>query len=127
MLQGTDLLEKPYSNNGNGSSYKTNGSSYSKQGSAGQRREAAVADALKDAAANGAEADTDPRASGQLGDSAVSRSVDMQAEATLQSAAPASQQQAAVQEATEAPKVKQSGSTWSKVGKYSTIQVMRCW
>ena len=127
MLQGTDLLEKPYSNNGNASSYKSNGSAYSKQGSAGQRREAAVADALKDAAANDAEADEHPRASGQLGDSAVSRGVDTQAEAALQSAAPASEQQAAVQEATEAPKVKQSGSTWSKVGKYSTIQVTKCW
>ncbi|KAL0054955.1 hypothetical protein WJX82_005096 [Trebouxia sp. C0006] len=48
--------------------------------------------------------------------------MDREAEATLQSSASVSQQQAAVQEATEAPKVKQSGSRWSKVGKASVIQ-----
>ncbi|KAL0027900.1 hypothetical protein WJX79_001482 [Trebouxia sp. C0005] len=48
--------------------------------------------------------------------------MDREAEATLQSSASASQQQAAVQEATEAPRVKQSGSRWSKVGKASVIQ-----
>ena len=125
VLQGTDLLERPYSNNGNGASYQNNGSSYSKQGSAGQRREAAVADALKDAAAVDEEAEKDPCASGHLTECAVSRSMDREAEATLQSSASVSQQQAAVQEATEAPKVKQSGSRWSKVGKASVIQVYR--
>lgn len=122
VLQGTDLLERPYSNNGNGASYQNNGSSYSKQGSAGQRREAAVADALKDAAAIDEEAEKDPCASGHLAECAVSRSMDREAEATLQSSASVSQQQAAVQETTEAPKVKQSGSRWSKVGKASVIQ-----
>lgn len=123
VLQGTDLLEKPYSNNSNGASYQNNGSSYSKQGSAGQRREAAVADALKDAAAIDEEAEKDPCASGHLTERAVSSSMDREAEATLQSSASVSQQQAAVQEATEAPRVKQSGSRWSKVGKASVIQV----
>jgi len=78
---------------------------------------------LQDAAAIDEEAEQDPCASGHLGECAVSRSMDRETEATSQSPASVSQQQAAVQEATEAPKVKQSGSRWSKVGKYSTIQV----
>ena len=128
VLQGTDLQEKPYSNNSNGASYKSNGSSYSKQGSAAQRREAAVADALEDAAVIDVEsrqdAEEDPCASGHLGECAVSRSMDMEAQQAIsQTSASVSQQQAAVQEATESPKAKKSGNTWSKVGKASTIQV----
>ena len=129
VVQGTDLLEKPYSNNGNGASYQGNGSSYSKQGSAGQRREAAVADALEDAAIidinaqSSPDDDDDPCASGHLGECAVSRSMDMEFQATTQTAESASQQQAAVQEAAESPKAKKSGSNWSRVGKLSTIQV----
>lgn len=130
VVQGTDLLEKPYSNNGNGASYQGNGSSYSKQGSAGQRREAAVADALADAAIIDIDArsspnadDEDPCASGHLGECAVSRSMDMEFQATAQTSDSARQQQAAVQEAAVSPKAKKSGSNWSRVGKLSTIQV----
>ena len=61
VVQGTDLQERPYSNNGNGASYRGNGNSYSKQGSAGQRREAAVADALEDAAAIDIDAEAQPQ------------------------------------------------------------------
>lgn len=132
VVQGTDLQERPYSNNGNGASYRGNGSSYSKQGSAGQRREAAVADALEDAAAidldaeSNPDADDDPCASGHLGECAVSRSMDMEFQERAQSStASVSQQQAAVQDATESPKAKKSGSTWSRVGKYSTVQVLK--
>ena len=129
VVQGTDLLEKPYSNNSNGASYQGNGSSYSRQGSAGLRREAAVADALDDAAEIDAQssqdAETDPCASGHLAECAVSRSMDMEAqEAMSQTSASVNQQQAAVQEATQSPKGKKSGSTWSRVGKYSTVQVL---
>ena len=129
VVQGTDLQERPYSNNGNGASYRGNGSSYIKQGSAGQRREAAVADALEDAAVididaeSSPDADDDPCASGHLGECAVSRSMDMEFQERAQSSASVSQQQAAVQDATDSPKAKKSGSTWSRVGKYSTIQV----
>lgn len=130
VVQGTDLLEKPYSNNGNGASYQGNGSSYSKQGSAGQRREAAVADALEDAAIIDIDArsssnadDDDACASGHLGECAVSRSMDIEFQATAQTPECANQQQAAVQEAAESPKTKKSGSNWSRVGKLSTIQV----
>ncbi|KAL3158073.1 hypothetical protein ABBQ32_011679 [Trebouxia sp. C0010 RCD-2024] len=129
VVQGTDLLEKPYSNNGNGASYQGNGSSYSKQGSAGQRREAAVADALEDAAIIDIDArsssnadDDDACASGHLGECAVSRSMDIEFQATAQTPECANQQQAAVQEAAESPKTKKSGSNWSRVGKLSTIQ-----
>lgn len=131
VVQGTDLQERPYSNNGNGASYRGNGNSYSKQGSAGQRREAAVAEALEDAAAididaeASPDADDDPCASGHLGECAVSRSMDMEFQERAQSSASVSQQQAAVQDATESPKAKKSGSTWSRVGKYSTIQVLK--
>lgn len=130
VVQGTDLQERPYSSNGNGASYQGNGSSYSKQGSAGQRREAAVADALEDAATididarSSPDAEDDPCASGHLGECAVSRSMDMEFQESAQSSASVSQQQAAVQDATESSKAKKSGSTWSRVGKYSTIQVL---
>ena len=130
VVKGTDLQERPYSNNGNGASHQGNGSSYSNQGSAGQRREAAVADALEDAAVididadSSPDADDDPCASGHLGECAVSRSMDMEYQERAQSSASVSQQQAAVQDATESPKAKKSGSTWSRVGKYSTIQVL---
>ena len=129
VVQGIDLQERPYSNNGNGASYQGNGSSYSKQGSAGQRREAAVADALEDAAEIDAQssqdAEADPCASDHLGECAVSRSMDVEAqEAMSQTSASVNQQQAAVQEATQSPKAKKSGSTWSRVGKYSTVQVL---
>lgn len=124
VLQGTDLLEKPYSNNGNGNgaAYSNNGSSNSKQGSAGQRRQASVAGTLKDAAAVDDEAELDPLAPSQREESSASRNMDRGQETTTSSAS-VSQQQAAVQEASESPKAKASGSRWSKVGKYSTIQV----
>ena len=131
-VQGTDLLEKPYSNNGsaNGASLSSNGAAYSKQGSAAQRREAAVADALQDAVKleEGEEAQDDPCASGHLTECAVSRSMDQEVASAAQSAASASQQEAAVQKATQSPRAKAAtsggqGNRWSKVGRSSTIQV----
>ena len=131
-VQGTDLLEKPYSNNGsgNGASLSGNGAAYSKQGSAAQRRETAVADALQDAVKleEDAEAQDDPCASGHLTECAVSRSMDQEAASAVQSAASASQQEAAVQKAAQSPRAKAAtsggqGNRWSKVGRSSTIQV----
>lgn len=121
VLVGTDLQERPYSNNGNGASMNGNGTSYAQQGSAAQRRDTAVADALQETADDN-QAEQDPTSS--MPQHSSSRSDYTEADIAPQSSQAQQQQEAAIQEALQSPKVQASGSDrWSRVGKYSTIQV----
>ena len=124
VVTGTDLQERPYSNNGNGASLDSKASSYAQQGSPAQRRETAVADALQDAASD-EQAQQDPGPS-QPQQKQSSRSAYTESDIASQSSAAQQQQDAAVQDALQSPRAKASGSSrWSRVGKYSTLQV-RC-
>ena len=121
VVTGTDLQERPYSKNGNGASLDYKASSYAEQGSPAQRRETAVADALQDAAED--KRQQDPGA-GKPQHLPSSKSKYTEADIAPQSSAAQQQQEAAVQDVLQTPKVKASGSSrWSRVGKYSTFQV----
>lgn len=121
VVTGTDLQERPYSNNGNGASLNGNASSYAQQGSPAQRRETAVADTLQETATEEAQPDTGPP---RPQHSSQGRSNYTEADIAPQSSAAQQQQEAAVQAALRSPKAQSSGSDrWSRVGKYSTIQV----